>query len=199
MKRVSKALLKGKIFSSEIDNWTVTWESDGCHRHWCLQEKQGQEKTPQILVVMLNPGSLQGSGENLRKDATLRILRNVFSSTKYGCLVANLFDLAGQPNAFFGKWKLGDKSSQLVYDELFSAFHINGVIFAYGDYENSAKKEFQSGLQNRILLVREKLSQQRISGIDSPQNSSGTPMHPRGWQIRKKLDRVKKAIISHRS
>jgi hypothetical protein len=195
---MTTALLNGKIYSSsKINNWTVAWESDGCYRYWCLQQKLGQEDAPHILVVMLNPGSLQGSGENLRKDATLRILRNIFSSTKYSCLVANLFDLAGQPNVFFGKWKLGDKSSQLVYDELFSAFHINGVIFAYGDYENNAKKEFQSGLQNRILLIREKLSQQRISVIDSPQNSSGSPMHPRGWQIRKKLDCIKNAIISH--
>ena len=193
---MSKALLNGKIYSSsKIDGWTVTWEGDEHYRHWCLQEKHGQENAPQMLVVMLNPGSLRGSGENLRKDTTLRILRNVFSSSKYNCLVANLFDLAGQPKEFFNEWKSKDKNSQFVYDSLFNNFRIEGVIFAYGDCENSTKKEFQSELQNRISLVRKKL--QKISIIDSPQNSSGTPMHPMGWQIKKKLDCVANTIISH--
>jgi hypothetical protein len=197
MKRVNKALLEGTIYSSsEIDGWTVTWEGDEHYRHWCLQEKHGQEKS-QILVVMLNPGSLRGGGENLRKDTTLRILRNVFSPSKYCCLVVNLFDFAGQPKDFFGNWGLRDKNSQLVYNSLLNAFHVKGAIFAYGDYENEVKEKISIGIKSRIYLVRETLSQRRIPIIDSPKNLSGTPMHPRVWQIKKKLDCVRNAIISH--
>ena len=68
-------ILEGIVHSQKLDSWLVSWESEGKYRHWCHQTKEGFTKN--LLVVMFNPGSLSGDGKNLKRDTTLKILREV--------------------------------------------------------------------------------------------------------------------------
>lgn len=74
-------LLGGKVHQRELDDWTIRWESNGEYRHWCSQMRSGDFNGRFIAVCLFNPGSLGDTGANLRRDTTLRILRDVFRAT----------------------------------------------------------------------------------------------------------------------
>ena len=175
-------LLNGTIYPKEYKNWDISWESDGDYRHWCIQRPLDSQTDDLIVAVMINPGSLSKDGRELPRDTTLRILRNVFDTTKYGCLVLNLFDLATpKPTKLFERWSQRDKAdSELIYD-VFPYDHIVATVFAYGDYENHSDPEIGRQLKDRIRVIRESLSDFPV--IDSPNNTSGSPKHVMKWQI----------------
>lgn len=170
-----KSLLGGEIYSYDLDGWCVEWESATDYRHWCQQSKTGFEEN--LLVVMFNPGSLNGDGRNLRRDTTLRILREVCEPIGVNIFVVNLFDFARPaPDELFTNWSKRD-SHDLVFAKLqdmkFSAF-----ISAYGDYENRGQRDTE--IKERISFVNYIFS--GVKEITLPKNSSGTPKHPMSWQ-----------------
>ena len=169
------SVLKGNVYSHELDGWLVSWESESEYRHWCHQTNERFSEN--LLVVMFNPGSLSGDGKNLRKDTTLRILREVCEPAGVNPFVVNLFDYASpSPDELFSSWEKRDGGG-LIYTKLevvkFAAF-----IMAYGDYENRGERDNE--IRERIVLVRSNLS--GVREIILPRNSSGTPKHPMTWQ-----------------
>lgn len=171
-------LLNGNVFSHELDGWLVSWESESYYRHWCYQTHDGL--TENLLVVMFNPGSLSGDGKNLRKDTTLRILREVCKPAGFNPFVVNLFDYASpSSDELFLNWEQRDGRG-LIYEKLggvkFSAF-----IMAYGNYENRGERGNE--IKERIALVRSFVS--GIREITLPKNITGTPKHPMVWQRQK--------------
>jgi Protein of unknown function (DUF1643) len=167
----------------ELDDWTIHWETDGEYRHWCAQTRPGDFNGRFIAVCLFNPGSLNGDGKQLRSDTTLRILRDVFSATPYGCLVVNLFDRATpDPAQLFSLWSERDKlGSQLIYD--FLSPSVAGSIRAYGDFANHPDRVKATDIQSRVAALE--LWRARFPCIDSPTNDDGTPMHVMRWQIRR--------------
>jgi len=100
-------IIKGKVYSHELDGWLVSWESESEYRHWCHQTNENFVEN--LLVVMFNPGSLSGDGKNLRKDTTLRILREVCGPAGVNPFVVNLFDYASpSPDELFSNWEKRD-------------------------------------------------------------------------------------------
>ncbi len=173
-----KPLLNGRVYSHEIDGWTVSWESSGIYRHWCHQVKNPEWDS--LLVVMFNPGSLSGDGSNLNKDTTLRILREVCGAAKLNPYIVNLYDYASpSPQDLFDNWHQGD-SSRLVFDRL-PILIFNNYILAYGDYENWGQRD--SEIKDRQALVRNHLKS--LYEVVLPKNNSGTPKHPMIWQRQK--------------
>ncbi len=171
-------IMKGMVYTHELDGWLVSWESESEYRHWCHQTNEMFVEN--LLVVMFNPGSLSGDGKNLRKDTTLRILREVCGPAGVNPFVVNLFDYASpSPDELFTNWVKRDGSC-LIFTKLerikFSAF-----IMAYGDYENRGKRDNE--IKERIALVQSYLF--KAKEILLPKNSSGTPMHPMNWQRQK--------------
>jgi hypothetical protein len=82
---------------------------------------------------MLNPGSLSGEGENLRRDTTLRVLRRLFEGTTYNPFVVNLFNLATpKPHILFENW--ARKDYQTFTYQSFALHQFSAVMYAYGDY-----------------------------------------------------------------
>jgi hypothetical protein len=167
--------LNGTVFSHILDGWDISWESSGVYRHWCHQIKS--EFWPNLLVIMFNPGSLSGDGKNLRRDTTLRILREVCDSGQINPFVTNLFDYASpSPSDLFVNWNKRDAEC-LVFD-LIGHLNFAGYIMAYGDYENCGQRDQE--IKDRSKLVRTKLV--HLKEISLPKNKSGTPKHPMIWQ-----------------
>lgn len=182
-----KNITNGKVYTHKLDEWEVSWESNGEYRHWCLQKHP--QNSEYALVVMLNPGSLSGDGKNLRKDATLRILREVFQETGLNPFVINLFDYATpSPQNLFQNWHKKD-ADQLVYRHL-KDMNLKGVLYAYGDYEHRA--DHGNEIKQRINLVKTKFGS--IPEIVIPRNNTGTPKHPLIWQRQKLKFEIKQII-----
>jgi len=175
-------LLGGVIHCRELDGWDIRWEADGTYRHWCSQVRRDNFNGRFIAVCLFNPGSLSGDGTNLRRDTTLRILRDVFSSTAYGCIVLNLFDRATpKPSELFSTWSERDKAnSRLIYDLVSNL--IVASIPAYGDYENHPDPTKAHEIRSRITVL--KTWRAGFASIESPRNDNGTPMHVMRWQIK---------------
>jgi hypothetical protein len=143
-------------------------------------------------VVMLNPGSLSGNGENLNRDTTLRVLRELFLGTQYNPYVINLFNLATpKPQILFERWENrehpGFEYARLPKNQLVA------VMYAYGDYENWDR--YSTEIKNRISEAREFLS--GIPEIVVPRNKSGTPKHPLPVQQQGLKGVFRQAIIEH--
>lgn len=171
-----KSILNGKVYSKIYSNWELTWESDSNYRHWCYLKKLGTSYKDDILVVLFNPGSLSGNGDNLSRDTTLRNIRKVFDDLPYNCVVMNLFDFATpKPDVLiFNNWINKDKSNySSIYDYL-ELFNIKAYILAYGDYENWSDADNQS-IRKRIEHIRDKLN--KYIAIPVIYNNSGTPKH----------------------
>ncbi|MCL6100242.1 MAG: DUF1643 domain-containing protein [Bacteroidetes bacterium] len=182
-----KQILNGKVYAHQVGKWIISWESDGNYRHWCYQKHPSNNKD--VLVVMLNPGSLSGDGKNLTKDTTLRILREVFGDTGCNPFIVNLFDLATPSTAeFFKNWENRD-SKLLVYSKLKEKNYC-GIIYAYGDYEQVEDQGLD--ILKRIKLVRGILNY--LPEINLPKNNSGSPKHPILWQRQKIKAEIKTLI-----
>lgn len=172
------SILTGKVYSQQLGDWQVSWESEGEYRYWCYQTNERFAKN--ILVIMFNPGSLNGDGINIKKDITLRILREVCEGAGFNPFIVNLFDFASpSPDVLFSNWAKRDNGS-LIYTKLdkikFSVF-----IMAYGDYENRGVRDGE--IKDRVALVQSSLS--GIREVILPKNRSETPKHPRVWQLQK--------------
>ena len=75
------------------------------------------------------------NGENLKKDTTLRILREVCEQAKLNPFIINLFDYASpSPDDLFENWSEKDAET-LIFDKL-NNINFKAYITAYGDYEN---------------------------------------------------------------
>jgi len=161
----------GTIYSKSLGSWSISWESSEDYRFWCLQEHPSNSRI--VAIVMLNPGSLSGAGENLNQDTTLRVLRDFFEGTSFNPYVINLFNLATpKPHVLFEKWERRDHPS-FSYQELPIA-RFSAVMYAYGNYENG--DDYPTQIQERIAAVRDVLH--GIPEIAVPRNQSGTPKHP---------------------
>jgi len=178
------SLLNGVVHSADLDGWKIRWESDGYYRHWCSQVRPDDFNDRFIAVCLFNPGSLSGDGRNLARDTTLRVLREVFAGTSFGCVVLNLFDRATpKPDELFSVWHERDKpNSSLIYscipDEA-----IAGIILAYGDYEHHSDPALATAIKTRISALDAWRGKRPL--IASPKNKSGTPKHVMRWQIEK--------------
>ncbi|MCD4737484.1 MAG: hypothetical protein K8R53_15680 [Bacteroidales bacterium] len=54
---------------------------------------------------MFSPGSLTVDGKNLKKDTTLRIIREVFDNTGFNPFIINFFDFTHpKPKMIFKNW-----------------------------------------------------------------------------------------------
>jgi len=185
-------VLNGDIYCHQLNGWLVSWESDAEYRHWCYQSLPNQDH--EILVVMINPGSLSGNGKNLSKDVTLRILREVFTETNANPFVVNLFDYATpSPNELFKNWELRD-NHQLIFSKIKNR-KFAGVLYAYGDYEN--RKDYGHEVKERISLVKNHF--QELNEIILPKNNSGTPKHPLVWQRQMIKDEIHRNIVEYMS
>ena len=164
------SLMNGNVYKHQLGQWVISWETKDFYRHWCIQ-KHSNGKFP-ILVIMLNPGSLSGQGENLTKDTTLEVLREVFEQTTAYPIIVNLFDFC-TPNQerLFKNWKNRD-SKELIYDIIdYSDFA--GVIYAYGSYEDNAL--YRSDILERIDYIK---SCVHVPEIVLPLNNDQSPKHP---------------------
>lgn len=75
-----RAMFGGQLYSAEdFEGWNITWESHGPHRLWCHQFRG--EPTHLVCIVMFNPGSLSGQGDDLSKNDTLGIIRSTMPDT----------------------------------------------------------------------------------------------------------------------
>ncbi|GAB1071122.1 MAG: hypothetical protein SAqTSA_12180 [Shewanella algae] len=178
--------MNGRVYSRDIDGWKIYWESCGIYRHWCHQIKNRDWNS--LLIVMFNPGSLSMDGSNLKKDTTLRILRDVCGTAKFNPYIINLFDYATpSPQVLFKNWNKRD-SNTLIFDKLPLSIFTN-YILAYGDYENW--KLYKSEINDRQTLVLHHLKE--LNEIILPKNNSGTPKHPITWQrqkLKKKISTI---------
>lgn len=195
------SLLGGTVHEGQIDDWTVAWEatevSNYRYRHWCVQS-EGAAKERVIAVLMLNPGSLSGNGEGLRKDTTLRVLRRVFSGCEVDCLALNLFDLAmPKPSDLFNAetWDFRNRSACLSIFEVLPWERIVGVLYAYGNFANSFK-EYSTAIESRQNEIKDLFSKHNIPSIDigATKNAVGAPPHPYRWQITKNTEVVRSAV-----
>ena len=178
------------IYTKEIDDWTITWESAGEYRLWCKQEHKSNTET--ALVVMLNPGSLSGSGENIKKDTTLRILREIFEDTGYNPFIINLFTLATpKPELLFDNWNARDIPNYSIANLPTNDF--SAVMYAYGAYELKKKySEYSQDILQRINLIRDHYSS--LPEINVPKAKTNTPKHPMRIQIEGLKDEFKSLI-----
>lgn len=186
-------MFNGQICSSKYDGWIITWESLEGYRFWCRQEHPSHTKT--VAVVMFNPGSLSGIGENLPKDTTLRVLRDIFYGTSYNPFIINLFNLAA-PNTkdLFNRWEQRDHPN-FNYSGL-PLQDFSAVLYAYGDYESNRK--YSDEIRDRIEEVRGIFA--NASEIIIPtklMNHTGTPKHPLSIQIQGLKDEYRQVIINH--
>ncbi|MBI5674345.1 MAG: DUF1643 domain-containing protein [Nitrospirae bacterium] len=183
-----ETILDGRVYTHDIDEWKISWKSHEEYRHWCVQKHPSN--FDYILVIMLNPGSLSHDGRNLKRDSTLRILREVFQGTGFNPFVINLFDLATtSPEILFKSWDKRDRDT-LVYEHLnFNMF--KGKLFAYGSYET--RPGVGNDIKKRISNLRSYLS--HLPEVQINKNKDGTPKHPMSWQ-RQKLKGDIKSIIS---
>jgi hypothetical protein len=183
-------MYNGTVYSKPLDSWLISWESCEDYRFWCLQEHPSNYRI--AAVVMLNPGSLSGTGENLNRDTTLRILRHCFEGTSYNPFVINLFNLATtDPDIMFKRWEQRDYPAFSYQDLPIARF--SSVMYAYGDYENGNK--YPEQIKERIATVRDAL--RGIPEIEVTKNPSGSPTHPRRAQLRGLRDVFRERIIKH--
>lgn len=170
------SILGGEVHKHALDSWEISWESKGEYRHWCIQRHAPEQRVP-ILVVMQNPGSLSGKGENLRKDTTLRILREVFQNTKAYPVILNLFDFASSKQiGLFDKWDRRD-GQKLIYD-LIDYSQFSGVMYAYGTCADHP--EHSADILKRIKEVERACA--NLKEIDLLRNVNGSPKHPMTYQ-----------------
>ena len=180
-------ILDGIVYTHDLGKWIVFWESDGNYRHWCYQKQPSNKRN--ILLVMFNPGSLRGDGNDFTKDITLRILREVFEDTDFNPFIINLFDFAtASPNKLFEKWESRDNKS-IIYNRPIN-INFSAILYAYGDFENL--NEHGSIIQRRIRYVRKKYYY--LPEIILPKNKSGTPKHPILWQRQKIKPEIKSIV-----
>jgi len=185
-------ILNGTTYTYELNGWTISWESDGNYRHWCYQNHPQNNRD--ILIVMLNPGSLNETGANLTKDKTLEVLREVFLDTGFNPFIINLFDLATpDPCELFQKWNNRD-NKLLIYDKL-KEKDFSGIIFAYGSYQDHHERGH--AILERIKLVRDTFN--RVPEIALRKNENGTPKHPKRWRIEKLTQEIKSIIKTIRT
>jgi hypothetical protein len=171
----------GTVYRHHLDGWDVSWESSGRYRHWCLQTRQGHSL--RVVVVMKNPGSLSGDGANLRRDTTLRILRNVGDAARIDWLVVNLFDYAApNPAELHDNWSERDAQS-LVFGQL-NLPADRFVIFAHGDFNSNHMSDYQE----RLAFVRHALASLRE--ISTPVTKAGNGVHPINWQRMRLMPQV---------
>ncbi len=188
------AIFGGKVRARQIGDWRISWESADRYRLWCLQEHPRNSRA--AVVVMLNPGSLSGAGENLTRDTTLRVLRRLFEETTYNPFVVNLFNLATtKPDVLFesGNWTCKDYEA-FSYKAL-PLNQFSAVMYAYGDYQNKA--HYASEIASRIEEVRAVFA--GIPEIMVPKNRSGTPKHPLPIQQQGLVDVFREKILGHAS
>jgi len=186
----SESSIEGaEVYNKYLDGWRICWESEGSYRHWCLLEQVSNADI--VLIVMLNPGSLRSDGRDIKKDTTLRILREVFNNTGFSPLVVNLFDFSTtSPTILFSNWNKKD-SKNLIYSRL-DFTNIKAVLYAYGDYQN--RKVEGPDIIERIEFVKKHFSD--IPEILIPKNKSDTPKHPMAWQRERLKSNVKESIVN---
>ena len=173
-----------------LDGWHVSWEVQGGHRLWCKQEQPGVDLT--MAVVMLNPGSLSGKGENLTSDLTLRILREIFLGTGFNPLVVNLFTFATtDPYELFANWGSRDAYG-FELDPLLIQHAPAAVLYAYGAYEKDSK--FGVEILARIREVRRAFA--AVPEVSVPLSKQNTPKHPRRIQLEKLKPEYRELIRS---
>lgn len=184
-----QSINNGQVYEQSVDGWDVSWESNGIYRHWCHQIKNNEWDN--LLVVMFNPGSLSGSGSNLRKDTTLRILRNVCAPARLNPYIVNLFDYASpSTNSLFNNWHIRDSDS-LIFDKL-ELSKFRAFVMAYGNYEN--RSDHGQDIRVRVELIRVALG--GLQEIILPKNSEGTPKHPMRWQREKTIPKMASLLCS---
>ena len=177
----------GRVFTRELDDWSVSWESAGAYRHWCAQTRTGHRRA--VVIVLKNPGSLRRDGADLRRDTTLRILRTVGEAAGIDWLIVNLFDYAApNPRDLHANWRRRDARA-LVFRRL-DLSHTRFVIVAHGDYDASHERAYRK----RIALVRHALAS--LHEIAIPVTQAGNGIHPMNWQRRRLLPRVVQAIAA---
>ena len=184
----SSTIMEGLLYQTDLAGWRIAWESKGIYRHWCFQ--QYDVSWQNILVVMLNPGSLSGNGENLAKDTTLSILRKVCGCAKVNPFIINLFDYSdAKPPNLYANWEKRDGEFLIINKLELSYFA--GVVYAYGDCAKSGV--CKPDIQERIRLFRIKL--ESLKSIPLPLNNSGNPKHPMNWQRQKLIEVVQGILI----
>ena len=183
-------MAEGKCHTANVDGWNVSWETRGDYRLWCKQEQPSN--TQQAVVVMFNPGSLSGGGEKLRRDTTLRILREIFAGTGYNPYIVNLFSLATpKPWELFDAWPNRDCPGFGVNDLAWA--ECSAVLYAYGAYES--ENGYAESIKDRIREIRSVLSE--IPEIVVPLAKTGTPKHPMRMQIEGLKSEFQKLIAAH--
>lgn len=171
-----RSLMNGDVYQSEVDGWTISWESKDEYRHWCIQGRP--ENAKNLLVIMFNPGSLNKDGKNLSRDTTLRILREVCGNAGFNQIILNLFDYSDPDSeGLFANWDKRD-SEQLVFNKI-SEFKYDYYIMAYGSYQFGI---YGDEIKERIAYIRSLIQGQEIV---LPKNADGTPKHPKVWQMQK--------------
>ncbi len=189
LKKSGTVLENAKLYSKYLDNWKISWESEGQYRHWCLQQYICH--TSIILVVMFNPGSLSRDGRDLKKDTTLRILREVFEESQFSPLIVNLYDYStSSPAVFFSHWNKRDSTTS-IYSRL-DYSKIKGVLSDYGDYQFKSIKGLD--IEERIGFVKKHL--ENIPEVVSPKNKTQSPKHPLSWQREKLKLKVRESICN---
>jgi len=183
-----RPLLGGRVYQYELEGWNIVWESRGNYRHWCTQTHERFDR--HVLVVMKNPGSLRGDGTDLRRDTTLRILRDVGRETKCSWHIVNLFDFAAaRSDELYSNWSRRDGRA-LVYRKIRTR-NFCGVLFAHGD----SPKDFQTAYQKRIAFVRTTFK--ALPEIQIPTTKAGNPVHPMNWQRNGLVSCVRQSIRGH--
>jgi hypothetical protein len=180
----------GTAYSRPLDGWTVSWISDDCYRHICVQYEPAAVRN--FLVVMQNPGSLSRDGAGLRKDLTLRVLRRVFAGTGVSPIVVNLFDLATtKPAELEDNWSRRDKANSVTIYDLLADVSFEGFLFAYGNYIGNLSERV-ADVEARIYEIETGLA--HLRKFPQVNNSNGTPTHPRIWQTSKLIDEMRAKI-----
>ncbi len=182
-------ILNGKLLSKPIDNWIVTWEVNENYRHWCLQADIRNDCT--ALVILLNPGKLNGDANNLSGDTTLRILRKAFNNTGINPFIINLFDYCTPDYSVLIKnWPKRDYK-YLVYEKLLPYKFIFSL-YAYGSIDRNDPK--YNDIVSRVNLIQSIF--RHIPKLDFD-NSFTT--HPIRWQIENKIIKIHKTLLDAKS
>ena len=177
----------GRVFRRDLDGWSVSWESAGAYRHWCVQEKPAHRR--RVMLVLKNPGSLSDDGTQLRRDTTLRILRHVGETAGIDWLIVNLFDFAApNPRDLHANWARRDAQA-LVFGRL-PLGEEECLMFAHGDFGPDRARAYR----RRIALIRGLFASLREIRI--PQTKAGNGLHPINWQRMRLIPSVTKAIAA---
>lgn len=173
------------MFQRDLDGWSVSWESAGAYRHWCVQARADHRH--RVVVVLKNPGSLSGDGARLRRDTTLRILRGVGAETGTDWLIVNLFDYAAaNPRALHAQWHRRDAAA-LVFARL-DLRRDRFLMLAHGDFDGPCAPDYR----RRIAVVRKHFG--ALHEIALPLTKAGNGVHPLNWQRMRLKARVVDAI-----